>query len=153
MPEPKVMPSKVDLLSYVRNTYLFESLDEETFQALSQDLSFVSLEPGENLFRQGDISDSIFLVINGLLQVAIFQEDGSESFVGQNKPGQLVGEMGVFTGEHRTASIYAHTDSHAELVKISESAFSHIASVNSHNSPSSISQQTRRDLTPPIWKA
>lgn len=130
MLEAKEQPSKAELLAYIRETYLFKDLDEDVLKDLSKDLTWVRLEPGENLFRQGDESDSTYLVIGGRLQVAIVQDDGSERFVGENKPGQLVGEMGVFTGQSRTASIYAHTDSRAGLVKIPESGFSRIASAN-----------------------
>ena len=136
MPESKEQPSRAELLAHIRETYLFKALDEDVLQDLSKDLAWVSLEPGENLFRQGDDSDSTYLVIDGLLEVAIVQDDGSELFVGENKPGQLVGEMGVFTGQSRTASIYAHTDSSAGLVKIPESGFSRIASAN----PQALSQ-------------
>ncbi|MDA0350170.1 MAG: cyclic nucleotide-binding and patatin-like phospholipase domain-containing protein [Verrucomicrobia bacterium] len=130
MPKATAHPSKTELLGHIRETYLFRDLGEDVLQDLSKDLTWASLEPGENLFRQGDQSDSIYLVINGLLKVAIGLEDGSEMFVGENKPGQLVGEMGVFTGQSRTASIYAHTENGAGLVKIPESGFSRIASTN-----------------------
>ncbi|MBT4136438.1 MAG: cyclic nucleotide-binding domain-containing protein, partial [Candidatus Latescibacteria bacterium] len=106
MQEAKKQPSRAELLAHIRETYLFENLDEDVLQDLSKDLTWVSLEPGENLFHQGDHSDSTYLVIDGHLKVAINLDDGSEMFVGENKPGQLVGEMGVFTGQNRTASIY-----------------------------------------------
>ncbi|MFT5365926.1 MAG: putative acylesterase/phospholipase RssA/CRP-like cAMP-binding protein [Candidatus Latescibacterota bacterium] len=132
MPEAKEQPSRTALLAHLRETYLFKDLDEDVLQDLSKDLTWVSLEPGENLFHQGDHSDSTYLVIDGLLKVAINLDDGSELFVGENKPGQLVGEMGVFTGQSRTASIYAHTEGSAGLVKIPESGFNRIASTNPH---------------------
>jgi len=130
MAEKKKQPSRAELLAHIRETYLFKDLDEDVLKDLSEDLTWVSLEPGENLFYQGDQSDSTYLVIYGLLNVAINLDDGSELFVGENKPGQLVGEMGVFTGQSRTASIYADTTASAGLVKIPESGFSRIASTN-----------------------
>ena len=131
MPEKKKLPSQAELLAHIRATYLFKDLDEEVLQDLSKDITYLSLEPGENLFHQGDQSDSTYLVIKGQLKVAINLDDGSEMFVGENKPGQLVGEMGVFTGQSRTASIYADDNgSAAELVRIPESGFSRIASTN-----------------------
>ena len=92
----------------------------------------VKLEYEENLFHQGDDSHSTYLVIDGLLVVAVIQEDGSELFVGEIKPGALVGEMGVFTGQGRTASLSASTDPGVSLVTIPESAFSRIAADEPH---------------------
>ena len=131
MAEKKKTPTKAELLAHIRETYLFKDLDEEVLQDLSKDLTWVSLESGENLFRLGDVSDSTYLVIDGLLDVAIPLDDGEEQIVGKIGAGQLVGEMGVFTGQARTASIYAHTENDgAGLVKIPESGFSRIASDN-----------------------
>jgi NTE family protein/lysophospholipid hydrolase len=130
MTKAKAQHSRVELLEHIRETYLFHDLEEDVLQDLSKDLTWVSLEPGENLFHQGDQSDSTYLVIKGQLKVAIGLDDGTEMFVGENKPGQLVGEMGVFTGQNRTASIYAHAENGAGLVKIPESGFIRIASTN-----------------------
>ena len=119
------------MLAHIRETYLFKDLDEDVLKDLSKDVSWVSLEPGENLFYQGDQSDSTYLVIDGLLKVAVNVDDGSELFVGETKPGQLVGEMGVFTGQSRTASIYADKNgSAAGLVKIPGAGFHRIAATN-----------------------
>ena len=62
-----------ELLEHIRETYLLKDLDEETLQDLSHDLSWVILDPGENLFRQGDESDSTYLLIEGALQVATWR--------------------------------------------------------------------------------
>jgi predicted acylesterase/phospholipase RssA/CRP-like cAMP-binding protein len=131
MPEARKKPSTTELLAHIRETYLFKDLDEDVLKDLSKDLSWISLEPGENLFYQGDQSDSTYLLIDGLLKVAINLDDGSELFVGENKPGQLVGEMGVFTGQSRTASIFADNNgSAAGLVKIPGAGFHRIAATN-----------------------
>ncbi|HCQ03361.1 MAG TPA: hypothetical protein DIT99_22910, partial [Candidatus Latescibacteria bacterium] len=78
MAETKIKPSRAELLAHIRETYLFKDLDEDVLEDLSKDLSWVSLEPGENLFCQGDQSDSTYLVIDGLLKVAVNVDDGSE---------------------------------------------------------------------------
>ncbi|MED5330012.1 MAG: cyclic nucleotide-binding and patatin-like phospholipase domain-containing protein [Planctomycetota bacterium] len=129
-------PSKAELLARIRKTYLFESLDEDTLHDLSTELTWVRLEAGEALFRFGDESDSMYLAIKGLLEVAIVQEDGSEQFVGEVEPGQWVGEMGVFSGQCRQASTYAHAEHAVELVRLPASGFARIASTN----PSALAQ-------------
>ena len=130
MAETKIKPSRAELVAHLRETYLFKDLDEDVLKELSRDVTWVSLEPSENLFYQGDQSDSMYLVIDGLLNVAI-NIDGSEVFVGDNKPGQLVGEMGVFTGQSRAASIYADNNGAAVgLVKIPGAGFNRIAGTN-----------------------
>ena len=130
MPQSIEEPSKAELLAHIRKTYLFESLDEDTLHDLAMDLTWVRLEAGEALFRYGDESDSMYLAIQGLLEVAIVQEDGSEQFVGEVEPGQWVGEMGVFSGQGRLASTYAHAEHAVELVRLPASGFARISSTN-----------------------
>ena len=132
MPDTKEQPTRSELLDHVRGTILFEDLDEEVRQEFSHHLTWVVLEPGENLFRRGDQSDSAYVLITGRLKVAILEADGDELIVSHIEPGQSVGEMGVFTGLCRTASTHADTDGPAELVRIPASGFNRIASTNPH---------------------
>ena len=118
-----------DLLRYARDTYLFKDLEEELVQGLSDDLSLVCLIPGENLFRQGEESDSSYLVIDGTLDVAMEQSDGKEHFVGEIAPGEWVGEIGVFTGQDRLASVYAQGA--VRLVRMTATGFGRVISANS----------------------
>ena len=92
--------SKADLLRYARDTYLFEGLEEELVQGLLDDLSLVCLAPGENLFRQGEESDSSYLVIDGTIDVAMEQSDGKEHFVGEVAPGS--GSVKSGCSQHKT---------------------------------------------------
>lgn len=130
MTDTKRPRTKAELLAHVRQTYLVKGLSEDILETLANDLEWVDLAAGENLFRQGDPGDSAYVVIDGRLEVAIVQGDGRERFVGEVDPGQLVGEMGVFTGATRGASVYAHKETATTLAKIPDSAFSNIASTN-----------------------
>ena len=138
-------PSKEELLAHVRESYLFENLDQDTLHDLSMDLSWVRLEAGEALFRFGDESDSMYLLIKGFLEVATIQEDGSEKFVGEVEPGQWVGELGVFWGQGRQASTYAHGEHVVELVRLPASGFTRIASTNP-NALAQVGEAIRRRL-------
>lgn len=127
MPDDKKQPSNEAMLEHIRGTYLFSEVEEDVLRDLSNDLTWLSLEPGANLFRQGEASDSTYVVINGGLDVAIVKQDGTEQFVGEITHGNLVGEMGVFTGQSRTASIYAKKDSPVDLVRVPASSFGRLA--------------------------
>ena len=60
---------------------------------------------GETLFRQGDPADSMYLVVRGRLQVWINAEP--PVYVGEVTPGESVGEVGIITGEVRSADVVA----------------------------------------------
>lgn len=71
------------------------------------DLRQVSLQDNEILFRQGDPGESMYVVLEGSLQVLITNENNEVIHVGQIRKGEPVGEMQVFTGGKRTASVRA----------------------------------------------
>jgi predicted acylesterase/phospholipase RssA/CRP-like cAMP-binding protein len=82
---------------------------------------WVRVRGGERLFRQGEPGDSMYIVVVGRL-VAL-REDGSgrRRVVGQIRPGESVGEMGLLANQPRSATVQASRDS--VVVRISEEAF------------------------------
>ena len=69
----------------------------------------VSLTAGQELFRQGDPSDLIYMIEDGELDVVRETPDG-ELLLGTLTPGAHVGEMGPLFGLPRSATVRARTD-------------------------------------------
>ena len=105
----------------LRSTGLFGTLDEPVLTALESDLELVTLHGGETLFRQGDAGDSLYIVINGRLRVAIQGQDGKERSVAELGRGETVGEMAMLGGELRSATVYAVRDTN--LARLSRASF------------------------------
>jgi len=103
---------------------LFGSCDKIIFAQIEEQIEWVHLHSGEALFRQGEAGDSLYIVISGRLQAVVEDETGNEQIVGEICRGESVGEMAIFAGEDRTASVYARRD--CELAKISKLIFEQI---------------------------
>ena len=105
---------------------LLGNIDGPTFEAIRPHLPDEWLERagGEVLFDEGDPSDALYLVISGRLQASVRAADGEPHVVGEIGRGESVGEMGVFTGEPRRATITALRDT--VLVRIDLAAFQDI---------------------------
>ena len=104
---------------------LFGELDEKIVSNIENNIEWRRLGGGDLLFKQGEAGDSLFVVISGRLQAVIENPDGSRRVVGEITRGESVGEMALFTGEDRSASIYAVRDT--ELIRFSKAAFEKIA--------------------------
>jgi CRP-like cAMP-binding protein len=65
---PSEEPSRVRLA--LRRSSLFSSLSDEVLTALEAQLTHLTLISGEVLFREGDPSDSLYIVISGRLLVS-----------------------------------------------------------------------------------
>src|SRR3954454_10377151 len=79
----------------------------ESADLLAGAARWYSIPGGNVLFRRGDPSDTIFIVVSGLLAVEMKSGDGAEHIVTRLGAGEIVGEMGCITGQPRTASLRA----------------------------------------------
>jgi predicted acylesterase/phospholipase RssA/CRP-like cAMP-binding protein len=103
---------------------LFGSLSAEALATIEPLAEWIQLVRGDALFRQGDPSDGLCVVVSGRLQVVRTNSDGTAVVVSEATPGESIGEMGFFTREPRTADVIAVRD--ALVVKFSNEAFERI---------------------------
>lgn len=110
------------------STELLDAFDPPALEDLERELSMVRLARGETLFRQGDPGESMYVLIQGHLGVAIEDEDGAASIIDELSPGMTVGEMALLTGRPRSATVSAIENS--ELVQLSRAAFEYLSERN-----------------------
>ena len=67
------------------------------------------LNPGDVLFKEGEVTEYAFIVKNGLLQAYSEGQDGDRIKLGEITAGEFVGEMGHFNHESRSATVEAVT--------------------------------------------
>ena len=89
---------------------LFESLEAGEIQSLGSALREHRVSVGTDVVQQGDDGDSLFLVVDGLLEVRRKADDGRTRTVARLEPGQCFGEMSLLSGEPRSATVTAITD-------------------------------------------
>ncbi|HEV2678758.1 MAG TPA: cyclic nucleotide-binding and patatin-like phospholipase domain-containing protein [Aliidongia sp.] len=100
----------LSLVLGLRQSILFSDLTLETANQLARMAEQIMLRGGEVLFRQGDVSDAIYVVINGRLDVVKKGPDGKAELVNEMGPGESVGELGLMTDQRRSADIIARRD-------------------------------------------
>ncbi len=79
--------------------------DEADIEKLAEFFVVENREPGEYLFREGDIGESMFFVGSGTAVVVLAIPGEREQILRKYKAGAILGEMAIYTGENRTASI------------------------------------------------
>ncbi len=120
--------SNTDLVVRLRSTGLFSEVDEATLYEIAAAVEWIFLFPNETLFRQGEIEDGLYIVINGRLRVLVESEGGGEEFIAELGRGEMVGEMSLLTKEPRSATVRAIRDTH--LVTLSVEAYHHVVEKN-----------------------
>jgi CRP-like cAMP-binding protein len=110
MPEPRAMIGAVaPYLRMLREHVVFGELPDAALKDLVIRGDLVVFRPGELMMRQGDASDSALLITAGEVEVVV---DGAHGPIplGRLTAGALIGEIGVFAGVARTASVRADTE-------------------------------------------
>ncbi|MEO5742004.1 MAG: cyclic nucleotide-binding domain-containing protein, partial [Vicinamibacterales bacterium] len=84
---------------------------------------------GSVLFRSGEPADDMYVVMSGELAASI-ETDAGPVMVGRIGPGEPVGEMQVFSGGSRTATVTATADT--AVARISRGALERLAREQPH---------------------
>ncbi len=104
---------------------LFGPLPDKALDAFVTNATWLHLDRGEILCKQGEPSDSLYILASGRLRAVVKNPEGDTLNVGEIGVGESVGEMGILTGDVRTASIYALRDS--SLLSFSSDFFTEIS--------------------------
>ena len=98
----------------------------ELAQELLSELELVEVAGGDWLFREGDDGSALYLAIRGRLQVLLEPNNEQEGrLLGEVLPGESVGEVGLLTGEKRSAAVRAIRDS--LLIRLDRRTFDDLA--------------------------
>ncbi|HMF56663.1 MAG TPA: mechanosensitive ion channel family protein [Pyrinomonadaceae bacterium] len=109
----------------LRHVELFHTLTDEELQELARRLSVAPFVRGEAMTRQGAQAHWLYIMTKGEAEVRI-AVDGSQMTkkVAELNEGDFFGEMGLMTGEPRSATVVARTD--VECYRLDKEAFNDI---------------------------
>jgi len=106
----KSWSDKEDRMDLLSNIALFKDFSGELLQAITESFHLKELKPEKVLFNQGDDGDSLFVLVEGLLEVSS-QVEGEKRHLSFLRPGSFLGEMALLTGEKRSADVTSSTES------------------------------------------
>ncbi|MEI6235286.1 MAG: cyclic nucleotide-binding domain-containing protein, partial [Planctomycetota bacterium] len=108
------------LIDHLNAIPLFKDLDPEFIDQLRKLVELKDFEPGQIIFKQGEVSNAFYLVRRGCVKVSQTQPGGELvlTYLGQN---DSFGEIGLLRNVNRTATCTALD--HVELVKIEKKHF------------------------------
>jgi small-conductance mechanosensitive channel len=86
---------------------LFAELDPPQLEALAEGCRVLRFGPGEAVIRQGDTGDSLYQVVEGRLTVLVASPGSPGRTVAELRQGDVFGELGLFAGEPRSATVRA----------------------------------------------
>ncbi|HEY7736981.1 MAG TPA: Crp/Fnr family transcriptional regulator [Candidatus Limnocylindrales bacterium] len=86
---------------------LFAGADPESLESLARETRLRRFRRGEVIFHQGDPGDALFIVLSGLVKIALPADSGDEAILATLRPGDFFGELALLDGAPRSASAAA----------------------------------------------
>ena len=94
----------VELLGHVP---VFATLASADLQRISELAVPRTFEPGQTVFREGDCSDTCYIVRSGRARAVRGHSDGRTITLATFGPGDIFGELAMFEDERRSATVEA----------------------------------------------
>ena len=113
---PNFTESVNEIFERLNEVPLFTPLTDEETQQIAETVEAKIFSTGEKIVRRGQEGNSMFVIHRGSVKVQI-NEDGKIKVLRTLSEGEFFGEMGLFTGEPRTATVVAQEETEVLEIK------------------------------------
>lgn len=103
--------------SFLRKVALFSGLDQTNLKQLAEVCSEQVFKTDETLIQQGEIGNSLFIVVEGTAKIIKITDDKQILNIALCGPGEFFGEMSVLDSAKRSASIVAVEETKCLILK------------------------------------
>lgn len=107
---------RTQVAAALRSLSVLKPLSDVQIEQLAQTAQRQRYTAGERLVRQGEAGDSLFVITAGRVRVETQLEDGTVIVLAHLGPDEFFGEMSLLTGERRSATVIAETETEVVLV-------------------------------------
>jgi CRP-like cAMP-binding protein len=113
--------STTDKMLFLKRVSIFSSMTLEQLRVLTSHLEEQHFLPGEVIFREGDFSQELYIVVTGQIRIVLDYGGPHERTLAMLRPGNFFGEMAIFEGASRSAT--AVTEAEVELLVLGPDKF------------------------------
>ena len=96
-----------ELAKFLAGINILKPLETHELESVAASVTRHVYAPGETVLRTGDTGDSMFVIYRGQAEVLATDPGGIARRLAILEPGNVIGEMGLFTGEPRRADVCA----------------------------------------------
>ncbi|MBM7118329.1 cyclic nucleotide-binding domain-containing protein [Archangium primigenium] len=106
----------MEKLAVVSSSQLFDMLSSAELLCLAELAEQRDYTAGEVVFEEGELGDSLYVIVRGELEVVRREEDSPPRALKVLGPPEFFGEMSLIDKEYRSATVRARTD--ARLLRL-----------------------------------
>ncbi len=97
-------------MNLLHSSKVFSHLPEAQWEKLQQVTRLLTFSAGQQVFKEGDPGDGVYVVKSGQVQISALVESGERYIFSTVGAGEMFGEMAVLDDKPRSASASAETD-------------------------------------------
>ena len=101
------MPDDELALASLRRCALFQHVDDARLRTIARTMRHRRFRRGEVIFHQGDVGDSLQIVVSGALKIVLPSAAGEEAIIATLRSGDFFGELALLDGAPRSATAAA----------------------------------------------
>lgn len=102
--------NKISVLSCLKKIDLFKPLAKKDIESLAKTVHQRTFSEGSDIVRQGEKGSSLYIVLEGLVDVLIKGPEDGEQHITFLRAGSFFGDRSLLMGEVRSATVRARTD-------------------------------------------
>lgn len=111
-------------LQALRGVGFLQPLNEDELVNVANALKYTPFAPGETVTKQGSVAHFLYILAEGAVEVRVSMEGGETRTVRTLQAPTFFGEMGLMTGEPRSATVVAVSD--VDCYRLDKMAFKKI---------------------------
>ena len=112
-----------EMYSLLKKMRLFQTVSEKEFSNLSTWAKIEKYKSGKFVFREEDEGDSIFIVLEGMIEIFILDNNGKIIIFSRLNRGRYFGEQALLPNGSKSRNSYARADIDSRLIRIDRSFF------------------------------
>lgn len=106
-----------DIALLLKKVSLFGNLNEQTVRQIASNCRKEVFDKGAAIFYQTDPSSNLYIVLSGKVNAILLDENGSEVVLAEFRKGEFFGELSLFDGKGRSATLVATERSELAVLK------------------------------------
>lgn len=118
--------NKERLVGIIRDLPFFDTFETDEIKQFAQNLSLRHIEEGTVLFKEGDVGDYLFFIVDGIIEIIIQNINKRNKVIATCSSGASIGEMSLLDEYERSATVRAFTD--CEILILTRSKFDSVTS-------------------------
>lgn len=103
-------------LAQLREISIFATMNDEALTAIVPLIKSVQFAPGQTIIHEGDAADCCYVLLSGRVKFTTQHQQGQEIMLGEAGSGETFGEIGMLTGERRSARVTATEPTYALML-------------------------------------